>query len=135
MIQSHRTMLQDRVRTHAFKEAIFRHVRAGATVLDIGTGTGILALLAFQAGAERVYAIESTPFIDVAKKIAAQNGYQDRVRFIRGDSRDIRLPQKANILVSETMGSLGIDENILNISLKSTAGGYQSNFAPLTPRW
>jgi predicted RNA methylase len=57
-VQLHLAMLDDRNRTAAYLEAIRDGVREGDVVVDIGTGTGVLAAAAAQAGARRVYAIE-----------------------------------------------------------------------------
>ncbi|MBW1856593.1 MAG: 50S ribosomal protein L11 methyltransferase, partial [Deltaproteobacteria bacterium] len=94
---------------------IFQAVKKGDLVVDIGTGTGILAFFALQAGAEKVYAIESGPFIEVAKKTARENGLIDRIEFIRKDSREAEIPEPADLLITETIGSLGIDESIADI--------------------
>ena len=53
-------MLNDRARTDAFIRAIEATVRPGDVVVDLGTGTGVLALAAARAGARRVYAIEAS---------------------------------------------------------------------------
>ena len=57
----HFPMLNDRRRNLAFEKAIIKHLEREdcTTVLDIGTGTGLLALMAARAGAERVYACEA----------------------------------------------------------------------------
>ena len=55
--------LLDRKRTEAFRKAITRAVKPGDLVLDAGTGSGILAMFAAQAGAERVIALERDPYL------------------------------------------------------------------------
>jgi protein arginine N-methyltransferase 1 len=68
-------------------------------VLDLGTGTGIFALLACQMGARRVYAIEPGDVIQVARDLAAANGYSDRIRFFQARSTQINLPERADVIV------------------------------------
>jgi protein arginine N-methyltransferase 1 len=106
-------MLADTVRTSAFHEAILRTVEAGDVVLDIGTGTGILAMAAARAGARRVYAIEQGPVIDLARRVVTANGLADRVTFIEDLSTEVELPEPADVLVTETIGNAGFDEGIL----------------------
>lgn len=86
--RSQRGMLADVHRTGAFAQAIAALVRPGMTVVDVGTGSGILALLAARAGARQVYALEDTALIEDARAVAEANGLADRITFVRGDARD-----------------------------------------------
>jgi ribosomal protein L11 methyltransferase len=52
----------------------------GKLVIDVGCGSGILALAALALGAERAIAIDNDPeAIDVTRENAARNGLTDRV--------------------------------------------------------
>ena len=99
-------MIADRVRTDAYLEAMRQVVRPGSIVLDIGCGTGIFSLLACQLGARRVYAVEPDHAIQVAREIAAANGYADRIVFIQDFSTRIDLPEKADVIISDLRGVL-----------------------------
>ena len=90
----------------AYVEAISRAVRPGDAVVDIGCGVGVFALLACQAGARRVYAIEGSEIVHWGKQLAEANGFADKIVFLRGDSRQIDLPERVNVLVSDVRGSL-----------------------------
>ena len=68
-------MIRDRVRMDAYAAALREAIRPGATVVDIGTGTGVMACLACRFGAARVYAIEPADVIEVAAEIARANGF------------------------------------------------------------
>jgi protein arginine N-methyltransferase 1 len=109
----HHSMLADELRTTSFLSAIDASVRPGDIVVDIGTGTGVLSVFAAKAGASRVYAIEQEPIIGVAREIAARNGLSDIITFIQGSSLEIDLPEKADVLITETIGNMALDEGII----------------------
>jgi predicted RNA methylase len=100
----HLHLLSDHARTSAYREAIER-IAPGRRVLDIGTGTGVLACFAARAGATRVYAIERTAIIDVAIAVATANGLNDRIEFIRGDATNVLLPERVDVVVSELLSN------------------------------
>jgi protein arginine N-methyltransferase 1 len=100
------SMIGDTVRMRAYAGALRAAVRPGDVALDIGTGTGIFALLACQYGARRVYAIEPNDNIQVARTLARENGFSDRIEFIQDLSTNIRLDEKADVIVSDLRGLL-----------------------------
>jgi len=112
MIEYHRGLLADRVRTDAYRAAIVATVRPGDVVVDIGCGSGILSFFACEAGAARVYAIDRGGMAGIAQFLARHLGYADRVTVLQDESTAVELPERADVLVTETMGSLGFDENI-----------------------
>lgn len=89
-------MLCDRVRMDAYFNAIFenKHHFQGKTVLDVGTGSGILAIWCAQAGARKVYAVEATKMAVHASQLVKANKLQDVVEVIEGSMEDITLPEK-----------------------------------------
>jgi len=99
-------MITDRIRTDAYAEALRREIKTGDVVADIGTGTGILALLACRFGARRVYAFEPSGVVELAREIAAANGFSDRIQFISQKSTESALPEPANLIVSDLRGIL-----------------------------
>lgn len=88
----------------AYTAAIARCVRPGDSVLDLGCGPGVFALLACKAGARRVYAIDMNSVVDFGRQLAAANGYGDQIIFMRGDSRQIHLPERVNVIISDVRG-------------------------------
>ena len=114
MVVGHKMMIADRVRTGAYQKAILETVREGDTVVDLGTGTGILAFFACQAGARRVYAIERGEIIEVAKEIARANGLEKRIVFIKDVSTEVSLPEKVDVIISELIGCFALEENLLH---------------------
>ena len=86
-------------------------------MLDIGTRSGVLAVAAARAGARLVYAVEASDIADVARRVFAANGMQDKVTLIPGWSREIELPEPADLLVSEIIGNEPFEEEILETTL------------------
>jgi len=103
----HRHLLADDVRTNAFLSALEHVVKPGDVVVDLGTGTGVLAAKASRLGARKVYAIEATSMIDVAHAMFVENNIKN-VEIVRGRSTEIDLPEKANVIVSECFGPLAV---------------------------
>jgi protein arginine N-methyltransferase 1 len=99
-------MIVDPVRMDRYVRALERAVKPGAVVVDIGSGTGIFALLAVRHGARRVYAIEAEDVIQVAREIAVANGCGDRIEFIQAMSTQVTLPERADVIVSDLTGAL-----------------------------
>jgi type I protein arginine methyltransferase len=99
-------MIADRVRTDAYWRALRAAVTRESVVLDIGTGSGIFALMAAQLGAQRVYAVEPDDVIEVARELAAASGYADRIELIQEVSTKLALPEKASVIISDLRGVL-----------------------------
>jgi protein arginine N-methyltransferase 1 len=106
-------MLHDTARMDAFRRAITATVRTGDVVVDIGCGSGVLSFMACEAGARKVYAIESGPVIGLARELAVDNGFADRIEFVEGWSTEVDLPEPGDVLVTETIGNAGFDEGIV----------------------
>jgi predicted RNA methylase len=77
MLDEHLGYVGDRIRLDRFQAAIARVINAGDRVADLGCGSGILGLLCLQAGAVRVYGIDSTPMLEVARETFALQGDRD----------------------------------------------------------
>ena len=108
----HRWMLRDEIRNEAYRRAISQVVKPGDCVLDVGAGTGILSIFAAQAGARRVFAVERSAIAKIARRIVSTNGFENQIQIIHGDLEDVDLPERVDVVVSEWMGGLGVDENM-----------------------
>jgi type I protein arginine methyltransferase len=107
----HGAMISDPVRVRAYERALRQTVKPGIVVLEIGTGAGIMAILACQLGAKRVYTIEPTAIIYLAQEIAAANHCADKIEFIEDVSRRVRAPIQADVIVSDLRGMLPLLED------------------------
>ncbi len=86
-----------------------RRVRSPEVVVDLGTGSGILALSARLLGAKRVIGIDNDP---IAVSIAKQNARLNKIRgvsFRTGDVRNWRFPQPIDLVTANLFSELLID--------------------------
>ncbi|NXF03664.1 ANM7 methyltransferase, partial [Smithornis capensis] len=91
-----------------------------AIVLDIGTGTGLLSMMAAAAGADFCYAVEVfKPMANAAVKIVEKNGFSDKIKVINKHSTEVTVGPdgdmecRANILVTELFDTELIGEGAL----------------------
>ncbi|KAJ8081154.1 hypothetical protein PM082_017997 [Marasmius tenuissimus] len=115
----HAVMIQDKVRTSTYARYILTtpSVFEGATVLDVGCGTGILSLFAARAGAKRVIAVDASDIAGKAEKIVQANDFQNIITVVRGKVEDIKLPdgiEKVDVIISEWMGYALLYESMLD---------------------
>lgn len=107
-------MLADQFRMQCYRRAINQLVKPGDIVADLGTGMGVLAMMAVQAGASHVYAIENRPqVIPITQKIINQNGMAEQITLIEGDARKVNINVQVDMIINELIGDFGTDENIL----------------------
>src|SRR3989338_371875 len=112
----HDLMLNDSIRMKAYKSAIKEVVHPGMTVLDLGTGTGILALWALEAGAKRVHGIDvNKNRIPQAHKRISNAGFADRFEIFNALSYDVNLPERVDVIISEILGNLADNEDMTPI--------------------
>jgi protein arginine N-methyltransferase 1 len=103
--------LIDKERTIAFRKAIYKTIKAGDIVVDGGTGSGIFAMFAADAGAKRVYALEwDSRNYTILKETFALNGYKDKIILIKGDARKVELPEKIDVIICEMIATGLIEE-------------------------
>jgi type II protein arginine methyltransferase len=113
----HFPMMNDAPRNKLYDAAI-RRVAPGRAVLDIGTGAGLLAMMAARAGARSVATCELVPWISAkAKEVVAANGLADRIKLIDKRSTDLQigldLSERAEVLVTETFGTMVLNEQVI----------------------
>lgn len=103
-------LLDDR-RTKTFQRAIQRTVTHGDTVVDIGTGSGILAMMAAQVGAKRIYAIDIAPdIVHFARVNVKNNNLSKKIKVIRADAKHFTLPRPADVMTMELMDTWLVGE-------------------------
>ncbi|KAJ0403977.1 hypothetical protein ATCC90586_005844 [Pythium insidiosum] len=115
MLLHQQNMLQDHVRTSTYERAMLenRSDFEGKVVLDVGTGSGILAYFAVKAGARHVYAVELSDMAYCARELLRANGLSDRITVIKGKMESVELPEPVDVVVSEPMGFFLVHERML----------------------
>ena len=115
------SLLGQRFRLNKFRQAIQEVVKTGDYVVDIGTGSGILAILAAKAGAGRVSAIEVNPeSLQYAKQAAQMNGVEKVIEFVEGDFSDFIPDKKADVVICEMLSSMMLVEQQIPASFHAT---------------
>lgn len=110
----HQILLRDKVRNELFCAALKRCVTSETRVLDIGSGSGVWAITAAKLGAKKVTAIEGdATMIPVIQNHARENGVADKIEIVHGNSQEINLRHKYEVVVSETIGNQAFEENII----------------------
>ncbi|WP_162306093.1 50S ribosomal protein L11 methyltransferase [Oleisolibacter albus] len=118
--QFHRTILTDQWRNDVYDAALRRAIGPGDHVLDIGTGSGLLAMMAARAGAGRVIACEMNPVTAaLAESVIAANGYADRIQVVARHSKELELgrdlERPVDVIVSEIVSNTLVGQNVLEV--------------------
>ena len=113
----HIPMMNEHGRNEAYQKAMRSAIQGGDVVLDIGTGAGLLSMIAADCGAKEITTCEMSPTISkIAQQIIQTNGFEHKVKVINKNSKDLILGQdinkKADILVSEILSSELVGEGI-----------------------
>lgn len=114
----HFAMLNDLERNAMFQEAIETAVRPGDHVLDIGSGSGLLAMVAARSGATHVTSCELVrPLAEAAERIVRCNGLSDFVTIVNRRSDElvtgVDLPRPVDVIVTEIVDCGLVGEGIL----------------------
>jgi protein arginine N-methyltransferase 1 len=113
LIEFHRSMLADGVRNAALHAALQRVIVPGVTtVADIGTGTGLIALMASRLGAKTVHCYEHGDVIELAQQLAQRNRVRNLI-FYHEHSTAILDPEPVDVVISETLGNFAYEEGII----------------------
>ena len=119
-IRDHLSMVNDQPRGQRYLEAMQAKIRPGDTVLEVGTGAGLLSCLAARLGAAHVYTVEQSPALhQIAREVVEANGLTDKITLINAHSSDLvklgLIKQPVDVFVTETIGTQGLDEGIVHV--------------------
>jgi tetratricopeptide (TPR) repeat protein len=114
----HVPMMNEQTRNQAYFDALKAVIKPDSSVFEIGTGSGLLAMMAAKLGAKQVMTCESVPLIaETASQIIKDNKFEKAIQVIAKKSTDIEvgvdIPAQADILVSEIFSSELLGEHVL----------------------
>lgn len=116
----HIPMINDDERNAAYERALARAITPDSVVFEIGTGSGLVAMMAARAGARQVVTCEAVPALaEIAEETIARNGFGHRIKVLGKRSTQVRLgedlPEKADVFVSELVNIGMLAPNMLPI--------------------
>jgi tetratricopeptide (TPR) repeat protein len=116
----HIPMINDEERNKAYDLALRRAVKQGDLVFEIGTGSGLVSMMAARAGASKVVSCEVLPLMaDIAREVVAKNGLSDRITVLTRKSTQLQigsdLPERADVFVSELINIGMLAPNMLPV--------------------
>lgn len=135
---AYKAMKDDMSRTPLFTKALLQRIdelsavkQENISVLDLGTGPyALFAIIAAQAGANTVYAIEANAQVaKIARETIARSRYADRITLLEGLSTDVQLPEQVDICVAEIVGSIVSEEG----AVATIADAHRFMKQPLNP--
>jgi len=110
-------ILNDSRRRLAYLAAVKSVVRPGDVVLDLGSGSGILAIAAARAGARKVYAVEPSAMSASLSRLAARHGFSERIECISNWSYLENLPEKCDVLLHDIIGSEPLEMRVIEAAV------------------
>ena len=90
-----------------YERAIAAVVRQGDVVLDLGTGSGLLAVLACRAGARCVYAIEASDAVQMGTLLTSTTEFAERIEFVHATSQKVALSEQVDVIVGDIHDTFG----------------------------
>ena len=128
----HFEMLYDKARMAGFRAAINYVVKPGSTVLELGSGTGVLSFFAAEK-ARKVYAVElNLDLVDESRRLLALNRNGNRVEVIHADALEYLPPEPVDVVICEMLHVGLLREKQLSV-IDSFKTRYQNRFEGQLP--
>jgi len=110
LLQFHAFCLTDTgTRLEQYERALRATVRPGDVVIDLGTGSGLLALLACRAGARLVHAVETSDATQFAELLVGASDAADRIRIVQMPSSRLTLAERVDVIVADIHDTFGLE--------------------------
>jgi len=114
----HAPMINDKDRNNFYLSALKSVIKTNSSVLEIGTGSGLLSIMSANLGAHEINACETNSIMaTTARQVIADNNLSEKINVIQKKSTDIKIGidinKPADILVSEIFSSNLLSEDVL----------------------
>ncbi len=135
-ITQHELMLADGPRVDSYFRGITDHITSDMTVIDLGTGTGILAAFAARQNPRRIYALDHCDIITTAQRVAEANGVDDTIIFLNQKSTAFTPPEPVDVILHEQIGNAVFNEqmfaNMIDLRKRALKSGGRVLPNPIT---
>ncbi|XP_059183625.1 histone-arginine methyltransferase CARM1 [Centropristis striata] len=114
-LSQQQSLLHDYLRIATYQRAILLNESdfRGKVVLDVCCGSAILSFFAVQAGATRVYAVESDPMAKYTQILVQNNCLSEQIKVLEGEVEEVSCPDMVDVIVSEPMGYMLLNEKLM----------------------
>ncbi|XP_036946641.1 histone-arginine methyltransferase CARM1 isoform X2 [Acanthopagrus latus] len=114
-------LLQDYPRISTYQRAILANETdfRDKVVLDVCCLSSILSFFAVQAGATRVYAVESSPLAKFTQILVQSNCLSEQIRVLEGEVEEVSAPEMVDVIVSEPMGYMLLNDRLMERFLQA----------------
>ena len=102
-------------RNVSYRKAIAATVKPGDRVADLGCGIGVLGLFCLEAGAQKVWGIDNSDAIHLARDVMARAGLADRYECIADSTFRVALPEPVDLIICDHVGFFGFDYGIIQL--------------------
>lgn len=102
-------------RNALYRQAIAATITPGDQVADLGCGVGVLGLFCLEAGAGKVWGIDSSDAIHLARDVMAKAGFADRYECISGSTFRTALPEQVDLIICDHVGFFGFDYGVVQL--------------------
>ena len=114
----HTPMINDKDRNNFYLSALKSVIKTNSNVLEIGTGSGLLSIMAANLGANEINTCETNSIMaTTARQVIKDNNLSEKINVIQKKSNDIKIGtdinKPADILVSEIFSSNLLSEDVL----------------------
>ena len=115
VFQEHLSYFQLPRRLDLYSEAVKASIKPGDTVADLGCGFGVLGVLCLKHGASKVWGIDNSDAIHVAREMVDRAGLAESYHCIAGSTFTTELPEKVDVIICDHVGFFGFDYGMIGM--------------------